>query len=211
MSSYLNEFLNLNCSSDILDVVRPIASGSEKEISETMSIISILRDIVIKEKYKYTILELCAGNSLPSITSSFLLPIKKSIAIDKKVPKRDYSKVLNYEYIEENIYNDNEFINLIKNEKDLILISCHPCNKLSIKTINIYNNNENIKYLILMPCCEGKIKEWSSGQLNYLKNKIGSYSTWVFYLSTLIKYNTSIKIDSNCLSPKNHIIFSYKE
>src|SRR3989304_618388 len=47
---YINQFLNLKCSGDILNVVAPIPS---KEITESMGIIRLIKGLTIKEPMKW--------------------------------------------------------------------------------------------------------------------------------------------------------------
>lgn len=213
MNEYLSRFLKLRCCGDILNIVCPVSSGIEKEISEAFSIITNVKPIVLGEKDKYKILDLCCGNPLGSILSAFLLPIKEVIAVDKKEVKRNYELIRKFQYIEGDIYNDSIF-DLI--DEDTIIMAIHPCRELAKRIIEIYNESK-ANYLFLMPCCEGdysKLKnsrflaENLSGVDHPLEKTSGNYLTWVYYLSTLC--DCRIVIDKKCASPKNAIIIGKK-
>lgn len=202
MKPYFEIFDKLKCSKDVLDVVLPISSGIEKEISESMAIIKKIKPLILKNPNKYNVLDLCAGNPITSIITSFLFPIKKVIAVDKFKVERDYKKVRNFKYIEMDIFNKS--INSLI-DKNTIIIAIHPCGDLAEKIISIYKNSKS-KFLFLIPCCEGR---YTINNKSFLRKNLGNYLTWVYHLSN--KDKSSITIDKRCLSERNSIICFRKE
>ena len=98
MNKYLNHFLSLKCSSDVLEVVNPLGNKAAKEITESMAVIKHIKRIAIAEKHKYGLLDLCAGNALTSVLAVHLLPIKGAIAVDKRVRNRKWDMVKRFKY-----------------------------------------------------------------------------------------------------------------
>ena len=136
-SQYVDEFMKLKCSSDVLSVVNPLGNKASKEITESMGIIKKLRKIVIKDPMKYTLYDLCAGNALTSVIASFLLPVKESIAIDVKWRKRRWHLAKRFTYLEYDIYDlASSFI-----EENSIIIAVHPCGNLARR---FYSQHFNI-------------------------------------------------------------------
>ena len=200
MNKYISEFFNLKSSGDVLNVVYPVLN-MQKEITESMAVMRHIRKITLKEPMKYTLYDLCAGNALTSVIAVHLLPIKKAIAIDKKVRKRKWHLAKRFSYINEDIFS----VHPTYFEKDAILIGVHACTNLTDRIIELYQQSA-AKYLILMPCCVGKIK------INYpdiIKAKLGKYMIWCWQLSN--KCNGRFSIDEHVLSPKNIIITAKKE
>ncbi len=208
MSKYISEFLSLNCVPDILGVVNPI-NKIEKEISEAMAIRNVIRQITLKEPQKYAVLDLCAGNALGSVLTAFTLPVIETIAVDKLKRDRDWHKIRAFTYLEEeDIY---EEFWTAKKEKlitpyPIILISIHCCKDLANQIIKIYHANDNIKHLIIMPCCEGPL---TSDFIPEPIRKAGKYECWGYQLSQ--RAGGVYFRDRHCLSPKNIIIKANKE
>ena len=148
MNKYVNMFLGLRCSGDVLNAVSKLNDAS-KEITESMAIIQRLKSIVLSEPMKYTIVDLCAGNALTSVLSVHMLPVKEAYAVDRKKRKGNYDKAQRFTYIERDI---NDIAFNYTEGKHIILIAVHPC-KTANNIIDIFNQNQNIKHLIMMPCC----------------------------------------------------------
>jgi len=160
---YIAMFLRLRCAGDVLNVVSPIQNIT-KEITESMAVIKYIKRITIKQPMKYTIYDLCAGNALTSVLSVFMLPVKNAVSIDKKDRKRKWHLADRFKYLVKSIYD----IKIREIEKDSIIISVHPCTSLAKEVIRIYNES-SAKYLIIVPCCVGKIK----GLPEFITNKLG--------------------------------------
>lgn len=197
-SPYLSKFLGLKCAGDILNVLNPIRSGVEKEVSEAWAIMSRVRDTVMAEPNRYNILELCGGNPTTGTLLTFLLPVTKTVVVDKDPVNRPYDRIKKFTYLEKNIFNDSMY-DLI--DSNTIMVAAHPCRNLAVRIIHLFNNS-NAKELYLMPCCHGQIPSFS--QKNFLMEKLGAYLTWAYWLSTLCC--GSIEIDKKCTSPKNAVI-----
>lgn len=194
--SYINEFLNLNCAGDVLNVI-PKQHNYHKEITESWAMIRRIKSIVMEKKLYYIIRDLCAGNALTSVLTSFMLPIYIAEAVDKKRRSGRYDGVRKFRYIEGDIYSN--YFDYLSDKN--IIISVHPCKNLAERIIEIYNNS-NAPYLFLMPCCINPV-----GLDQFLVEETDKYTAWCYHLKGLIKNsNVSIVKDKQILSPCNIII-----
>jgi hypothetical protein len=158
----------------------------------------------MREPDKYQVVDLCSGNALVPILSAFLYKITNSFAVDKLPRNRNWDLVNNFQYCKEDIYNiHNNFI-----LKPTILTAVHSCRDLAEQTIKIYNENENISHLILMPCCIGNL---DTSLLRFIKEQANGDLAWITKLAMQCKGKVSISKDNYVLSPKNYIIWARKE
>ena len=201
-AGYVDQFLGLNCSTDILEVLRPITSGFSKEISEAMTIFKRMKWVVSKPN-QYNLLEMCAGNPITSALCAFVLPLTNTISVDLHKVNRDYTKFRKFHYVEQNIFKD-EIFNLV--DENTILVGVHACNDLSKRIIEIYLKSP-AKHLYLMPCCHPNVVK--PKRFIFLDSQIGSYKTWCFHLAELC--NGSIDQDVKCLSGKNIVVQAHKD
>lgn len=202
---YVTKFLKLRCAGDVLNVVSPLGKNVRKEISETMAIIRYIKPIVMKKPDEYTLYDFCAGNALTSVLSVFLLPVKKAIAVDKEVRKRNWRLAKRFEYWFEDI---KEF-NPKRIEENSIIISIHPCSVLAEIVIDIFRKSK-AEYLILMPCCYGSFE---LDLPTLLKEKLDAYEEWCLHLYNKCKefcQKVNLNRDKKCLSPKNIILTAQK-
>ena len=197
---YVEKFLKLRSSGDILNVVHPV-NKMQKEITESMAIIKQLKKVVLKEPMKYTVYDLCAGNALTSVISTFLLPIKKAIAIDILPRKRKWFLAENFEYQTENIYS----IDPSTFDENSIIIGVHTCTSLANRIIELYQKSK-AKHLILMPCCVGQVV---NDYPQIVREKLGKYLLWSWQLSQ--KANGKFIVDEKMMSPKNAIVIAHKK
>lgn len=211
---YIDNFLNFNCSLDILklykggSVYRQLSNDFSKEISESMSIINTIKPIVKAHK-KVVLIDLCAGNALTSIISCFLFKNLKAIAVDLKVRKEDFSSVANFQYVNQDI---NTFEYIPEPDEYVIIIGIHACKNRSLVVCDIYHKLHTIAKsnctLVLMPCCIGKMKP------NYtiLNNTLSKYELWCLYIADYLKslnfINVNVKRDVNIISPCNIVVLS---
>ncbi len=205
MGKYIDDFLALKCSSDVLSVVSPLGHKAEKEISETMAVIKHLKPIALSNKMQIALWDLCAGNALTSVLAAHLLPFTYTRAVDKQHRKRDWEKVRNFEYREGNIFLYNPIPLLYPS----VICAVHPCDNLAIRVVDIYNKTKTAKHLVLMPCCHGHIKS-SITIGEHLSSTITKYMKWCLALAERCVGKVSIDIDEKCLSPKNIIIVAHK-
>ena len=207
-NKYVNEFFDLTCYPDILDILNPI-SGRKKEITESMAVIKYLRRLALKNlKKQYVLFDFCAGNALTSTTASFLFKNFHSFAIDKAVRDREWKLINRFKYLQGNINDD--WISMINHQKtifksDIIIIGVHSCRELAKRIIEIYNKSE-ADHLILMPCCTGGQYKFSLPQV--IKEKVGDYLTWCVYLLNLVEGKKRLIVDESILSPKNALIIA---
>ena len=206
---YVNHFLNLSCSGDVLNACNPINEPA-KEISESMGIIRVMKPIILADRNKpWIVVDLCAGNALTSVLAVHLFPRVKGLAIDWKPRTRHYEHVKRFYYAPKNIF-DESFMDLVCTPNDVyeyIFISVHPCKYLARRVVELYNASPDAKHLILMPCCEGMVSS-DKKYPTILKEKLGGYLLWSYYLSELCG-GTFIQ-DNNILSPCNGIVVAHK-
>jgi len=200
--TYLDEFLSLKCSGDILNVLSPIL-GAQKEISESMAVVKRLRKVLIKNPNKYTLYDLCAGNALTSAIAAHLFQLKHTYAFDIRKRDRAWDKIRGFTYINDNIHNPTMY-NRICN--DSIIISVHPCTNLAKRVVDIYNQSK-AGFLLVMPCCKGPT---NINVPSIIRERIGSYLTWSWDLASKCNGRVNMVIDNKCLSPKNCLIIARK-
>lgn len=206
MNKYIRYFLDLKCAGDILNACYPI-NEAEKEITEAMAMIQRIKPIVLEKKMHYILLDLCAGNALTSIIAVHLLPIWSAVAVDKKPPIRNgHQNVKRFQYYDWDIFGKSLYEWVQMTPFPMILTATHPCANLASRIIHLYCNLDQVKHLILMPCCVGK-DMWSYPEV--IRNKLGPYWTWSMDLA--LRVNGKLVEDKNVLSPCNAIIVASKE
>lgn len=211
MNKYIEEFYDLKCSSDILDILMPI-QRIDKEITESMAMVKILRKIVLKRKdFQYQIFDFCAGNALTSTIACFLFKnVVSCFAIDSLAREREWSRIKNFQYLNSDIRKD-DWALMVKTFREIhphtktIIMSVHPCIDLAETVLSIHRESKS-DYLILMPCCQGKTAGYSIPEV--IVRKIGKYLRWCLYLQNKIEKDSRLYIDNHCISPKNAIIAS---
>lgn len=202
--TYSDMFLGYNCSGDILNAVSPMGQTT-KEISETMAIIKLMKDIALKRKMELCLYDFCAGNALTSVTAVHLLPIKHAYAIDKKRRDRKWSIVQRFSYGFQDIFD----FNVSSIEPDGIVVGIHPCRELAIRIIEIFNTSK-AKYLFLMPCCHNGMQKKKTLP-NAVHEALPKNLRWAYHLSTLVKdSDVNIFKDRRCLSPHQYVIKAVK-
>ena len=217
MNKYLNEFLSLKCSGDVLNTVNPLGKKSAKEITESMGIIKSIKSFFLEHPMEVTLIDLCAGNALTSVLAVHLLPVKYAIAVDKKERYRRWDSAKRFQYIFEDIYSLDllDKLNLLQKsdyctdiyqfrwlKEPVVIISSHPCSNLAVRIIELYNSIRGQKALVLIPCCRGGIIKSKIPQ--YLVDKLGNYGMWSFNLWEQINSgNVRMVEDKSICSPCN--------
>ena len=207
-NKYVNEFFDLTCYPDILDILNPI-SGRKKEITESMAVIKYIRRLALKNPDKrYVLYDFCAGNALTSTIAAFLYPNVSSYAIDKAVRDREWDRIQGFKYIQSDIYKEDWSYmihqqRVLYSQTDFIILGVHPCRGLANRIIDIYNKSK-ADHLILMPCCTGDSYKYSLPTV--IKEKVGDYLTWCVYLLNLVKGKKRMVVDEHIISPKNALI-----
>jgi hypothetical protein len=196
--NYVNQFLKLKCSGDVLNIVGPM-NQAEKEISESMAIIKRIQGIALREPMQYTLYDLCAGNALTSVIAAYLLPFKQVIAVDKRERNRKWDTVKRFKYVVGDIKH-------IEMEEKAVIIGVHACGEASRMIIALYNLSE-AEHLVLMPCCVGQIR-MSLPQI--IRETVGKYLIWCWDLAGGCIGKVNLTVDTNCLSPCNGIITASK-
>lgn len=207
-NKWINEFFDLKCYPDILDILNPI-SGRKKEITESMAVIKYIRRLALKSPdKKFLIYDFCAGNALTSTIATFLYPNVEVYAIDKAIRDREWDRIQGFKYIQSDIYKEDwaymiEQMRVVYPFTEIIVIGVHPCRGLANRIIDIYNKSR-ADHLMLMPCCTGDSYKYSLPTV--IKEKVGDYLTWCVYLLNLVEGKKRMVVDENIISPKNALI-----
>ena len=210
---YVDHFLKLRCAGDVLNVTGPM-NNAMKEISEAMSIMKHVKRIVIPDPMKYQLVDFCSGNALVPITAAFVLPLNFTIAVDKRPNKAPFTRqgvVDRFVYLKADVYT----LGLSSPEIPPTILTCvHGCGGLAKVTIEAFLDGPQVKHLIMMPCCEGKLPEIDIP--SFFRQKLTSYDMWCYGLyetiqqSSKVKYSNMIE-DLNVISPKRTLIIASKE
>jgi hypothetical protein len=195
---YMNKFLNLKCSGDVINAISPIGHEPAKEITESMGLIKKFKGLLIANPGKYNILDLCAGNALTSVLASHLFKLDYANAIDKKSRNRRWELVNSFNYIVGDIYQD-EIKHYVNN--NTIIISVHACGNLAKRIIEIYKMTD-AKALVLMPCCLARLERKYPEEI---EKRLGHYLLFCWDLMQELE-NSTLVVDNSILSPKNVII-----
>ena len=200
--SYLDEFLSLRCTSDVLNIVSPI-QNAQKEISESMAVIKYLRKVALHSPMKYNLIDLCAGNALTSLIAIHLLPFQNAIAIDKRPRNRQWKRAKRFEYATRDIFK----ISGHYFTKADVIIAVHSCTSLAERVIDLYNESR-AKYLIIMPCCVGHL---TIDFPEDFRKILGKYKVWCWQLYNRVQARKKrLVFDQKILSPANGIIWGIK-
>ena len=203
MSKYISRFLSLKCAPDVLATVGNLGNKVEKEISEAFAIVRRIRKIILKHPNQFQVVDLCSGNALVPVTAIHLLPVTYAYAVDKAPRDRRWELANNFRYIQEDIYN----MDYTLFTKPTILTAVHSCGTLAEQIIKIYERYYQIRHLILMPCCYGKL---DSSLLKFIKKEASGDLAWVTKLALQCGENVRVTKDNHILSPKNYIIIASK-
>ena len=200
--SYLDEFLSLRCAGDILSIASPIQKA-EKEISESMAIMRYLRKVALRAPMQFDLIDLCAGNALTSLIAIHLLPFRGAIAIDKRPRKREWERARRFDYEKRDIFKLSEGF-FCRND---VIIAVHSCTILAERVIELYNLSP-AKYLVIMPCCIGKLTIDFPEDFRQI---LGKYKVWCWQLYNKVKAKKKrLVFDQKVLSPANGIIWAIK-
>lgn len=200
---YIEQFMSLRCAADIIGIAHPVQKFP-KEISEAMAIIRRIKPKLLKQPMEYTIIDLCSGNALVPLLSTFLLPSKWNYAIDIRPRKRPWDKAKRFSYLQQSIYDVSTY-NLINNAPGpVVLTAVHSCKDLAEQTIELYKSTK-AEMLVMMPCCIGKIPQKISTEL---KHKIGRDYLWGLHLRELV--DGRLIQDNDIISPKRLLVIAEK-
>ena len=209
--TYTCEFLALKCAGDVLNIVSPLGSRAEKEISETMAIVKRLRPILLPQPMKLTLVELCAGNALTSVLASHLLPVLKVRAYDIWKRGRHWFRCDRFTYHQADIKAPGFDEQLADAD---VIIAVHPCRELAVETCRLFIAGP-ARHLLLMPCCNGDILTATTFHLDPLiADKLTKYEQWCLRLASWLRMTgaeAACERDIKCISPCNIIIHAVKK
>jgi len=203
---YLDYFLSLRCSGDVLSVCSPI-NNTAKEITEAITVTRKIRTLTLPYPMQYNVLDLCAGNALIPVISVMYLPVKFAVAVDIKKHYRQWERVKRFEYKEYDIY-DNSINSMI--DSNTIITSSHPCGNLACRIVDLFLSS-TAKALFLLPCCANNEEYRNHYSGNHIIQKnLSKYEQWCCCIYDKLLANkeikTNIKHYPDCLSPKNILI-----
>jgi len=166
-----------------------------------------LKRFALAKPNEYGLIDLCAGNALTSVLAIHLLPFKWALAIDNKPREREWDRAKRFEYRIDDI---NAAMALEEFRRypfrPFVIVSVHACGQLAERAIELYQNTEAARHLVLMPCCEGIGKNRVP---LVIRKKIGHYLAWAWHLNDLA--GGKLYVDKNVTSPKRAIIVASKE
>ncbi len=177
-----------------------------KEITEAMGVRERIKDYLIRDP-EYVVIDVCSGKGFLSTLVALMHPKSKVIAVDLDTSAdREHFKYLkNAEFINMDIMSE-DFEKLVREAGDkVILTGIHLCRDLSERFIDIVNRNENIKYAVLVPCCEGKFPR---ERYQFVIDELGVYAGWSLYLKDKVREDlkVTLKRDKKIISPKNIVL-----
>ena len=205
MKIYERHFYDLRCSPDVLATVGFVAN-IQKEITESMGMIRKLKRFALARPNEYGLIDLCAGNALTSVLAIHLLPFKWAMAIDNKPREREWDRAKRFAYQVDDIMDPHVLDVLLPQLSPYVIVSVHACGQLAERAIELYQNTEAARHLVLMPCCEGIGKNRVP---LVIRKKIGHYLAWAWHLNDLA--GGKLYVDKNVTSPKRAIIVASKE
>ncbi|AAC06716.1 methyltransferase [Aquifex aeolicus] len=177
-----------------------------KEISEAMAVRERIKDHLIRDP-NHVVIDLCSGKGFLSTLVALMHPKTKVIAvdIDEGADREHFTYLKNAQFVKADIMSE-EVEKLIKEAGDkVILTGIHLCRDLSERFIELVNNNENVKFAVLMPCCEGNFPR---EKYQFLIDELGVYEAWCYYLKDKFDENLKVKMkrDKKVISPKNIVL-----
>lgn len=199
---YIKQFMSYNCLPDVLISIGKIRKVI-KEVTESVSVIRPIKRVALKVPGTWNLVEFCAGNSLTSILLAHLFDFKKVVAID--IAQRElYRPVRGYERIQKDIYD----LAVNGGSLDLqggrtIFLAVHACRDLASQVINLYDEYDGEKMLVLMPCCKGSSDAFVP---RGIRDNFDKYQIWTYQLAQ--DANADFWFDKACLSPCNGVIVS---
>ena len=208
-SSYVRSFKKLKISKlfDTKEEFRKLRRKNTfwKEISEAMGVRERIKDYLIKDK-DFVVIDACCGKGFLSTLTALMHPQVKviSVDIDDSADREHFNYLKNAEFKKMDIMSD-EFEELVKSYDKVILTGIHLCRELSERFIDVVNRNENVKYAVLIPCCEGKFPR---DKYQFIIDELGVYEAWCYYLKDKVSENLKVKMkrDRKIISPKNIVI-----
>ena len=202
MNRYNRAFYELSCADAVLETVGPLHNRG-KEISESMSLLARMRYGLLKRPY--TVFDLCAGNGLTGTLAAFLFPKAEVVALDVRVPARDWGAIHRFRYVEGDVRRiDAAFLRGLCRGR-AIFAAVHPCTELAESVIDLFNASPFADWLFLMPCCVGDIDPQAVPPP--IADTLGPHMAWNYHLYHRIKasYRT-IQVDEDNLSARNAVI-----
>jgi len=219
---YLDQFFSLRCCGDVLNAAAPISHGA-KEITEAMGMRKLVKSIALATSDCMHI-DLCSGNCLVPLLSTFTFPNVYAYGVDLRPPREGLERVRRFRYLQGDIHKlaivplgpetaQPRTLHIgVAASETVILTAMHACGNLSERIIDLFLES-CAKHLILCPCCIGKGEGWFySIAVNCWH--MGKYEAWCLYLAGVLHEggvdNVHVIKDTNVLSPRNLFIVAHK-
>ena len=201
MNKYLNEFFSLRCAPDILAAAPVLKHKASKEIAENMAARRRVKKIALKEPMKYAVVDLCSGNALLPLMTTFTLPLRWSYGFDLR-PQNIRATPQRFSQFKADIFSDD--ISFTFEDGPVILTAIHPCKSLAQRVIEIYHQHDSVQHLIMMPCCVGTNPLPPGIQQMHSK-----YEAWCLHLA--LSAQGDLFFDKFAITPANGILTASKE
>ncbi len=210
--SYIKEFKSLRLYKLFLEDenLKKLRSKDSfwKEVSEAYGVRRLIRPYLLRDPF-YVVVDVGAGKGIFTTLTALMHPKTKVVAIDpdESVKWEHLKNLKNVETYKLSIYSE-EFLKLLKGFKKVIMVGIHLCTHLAIRFAQVYNQLEEVRVGVLVPCCVGDYPEQT---FKVIEEEIDKYTAWSIYLATLFKGKVKTRRDSRILSPKNILILATKD
>jgi hypothetical protein len=199
---YLDEFFELKCSGDVLNVVGQMNKG-EKEITEAMALIQKMRHPALHGPRPMTWIDLCSGNGLVAVLAAHLFPWCRVIATD--IRARDRTAFLRQGDVRGFEYREMDIHDYLPEPGYIIMTASHPCTELAVRAVKMARLYADA--YAIMPCCIGDTSRFRFSHL--VREKLSRYEQWCLGLWSLAGLDAELSHDRNVLSPANCIIYKH--
>lgn len=198
MNRLVDQFLKLRCATDVLEAVHPLNSAV-KEISESMSLIQAIRSPILNNPGRWRVIDLCAGNALTGVIAAHLLPVRHVVAIDKYPRERQYYRVNQFEYVQDDIHRVELWDNLATSPLTMIVAS-HACKDLAI-TIAQKCRDYDLA-MAMLTCCQSQGR--LSPTFRSMVPVMGKYKAWTAFVAHCAEGR--FRFVEDCISPCNGLV-----
>jgi len=159
--------------------------------------------------------DVCSGKGYAATLLSFIFPTLKIFMIDKdtKMNLSHLKALPNVQMVHFDLFKKDKVRDWVKKQlgKDKIglFLGTHLCGELSEVFVDIYNTVDELKGLVLAPCCLSKRKRVFADTA--AKLKIDNYEYWTMHLYWMIQLSRKdICADEHVFSVKNNYISAVK-
>jgi hypothetical protein len=205
-TTYTDHFLALDCAGEVLNSVMPMPRP-EKEISESMALLRVVRGLTLAQPGVFDLVDLCAGNALTSILAAHLLPVRWSYAVDEKPRFRHRPQRFSYldGDVREGVASTWAMAIGASSGGSSIVVSSHPCGSLATAVLDYFVNTDSAKLLAILPCCVGPL-DMSLPGVSAIRRVLGKYQAWCYQLSLMVAgeyYTVLVASEGGCVGEES--------